>query len=68
MTYRAVGRDRYTVSGIVGTRIVYLHAVQTCGRDAVATMRIDYPASLKASLDPLVAHLAASLRGSGRCP
>ena len=67
VTYSAIGRDRYTISGTLGDRIVYLHAVPTCGRDGVATVRIDYPARVRSRLDAIVARVAASLRGSGRC-
>lgn len=67
LTYRAVTAGGYTLSGVSGSHIVYLHAIPTCGGIASATVRITYRSVDKARLDALVAHIARSLRGSAAC-
>ncbi len=67
VSYQKRTSGQYTISGVVGDRIVYIHAVLTCGGDAAAILRADYPVAQKARFGALVAHMAASLHGSSRC-
>jgi hypothetical protein len=67
VTYRQVSARATTFSGLQGTTIVYQHAIATCKGTASAIVHAEYPASEKARFDPLVAHMAKTLRGSNRC-
>lgn len=67
VTYRHVSAETYTYSGIKGDRIVYVHAVKTCKDLAAAIVNAEYPVADKARFDPIVAHMAKTLRGSNAC-
>ena len=67
VTYRQASARAFTLSGLKGDRIVYMRAVATCKGIAAATIEIDYPQGDKARFDALIAHMAATLRGSNDC-
>jgi hypothetical protein len=67
VTYRQVSARATTFSGLQGDTIVYQHAVATCKSSASAIIHAEYPRAEKARFDPLVAHMAQTLRGSNRC-
>jgi hypothetical protein len=61
-----------TVSGFKGDQIFYRHMILTCSDQVWNHVEFIYPAAEKAAFDPLVAHVAASLRGNAppgmNCP
>lgn len=61
--YRREGRDWVVVSGYKGDRIFYRKALLSCHGAVWNTVSLDYPAAAKAAFDPIVAHVAGSLRG-----
>ena len=61
--YKSRGRDRVVVSGRKGARIYYRKALLSCGATVWNSVYLEYPAARKAAFDPIVAHVAASLRG-----
>lgn len=67
ITYRQVSSGSATFSGTKGERILYQRAVSTCKGTAAAILRADYSASRKAIFDPLIAHMARTLKGSNNC-
>lgn len=62
IVYRRQGPDWVVVSGTNGDRIFYRKSLLTCG--VWNDMSLDYPAADKARFDPIVAHVAASLKGT----
>ena len=67
LTFQQVTARSYTLSGLKGDRILYIHATATCGGGAAAIVRVDYPAADRQRMDPSIARLARTLRGSGAC-
>jgi hypothetical protein len=67
VTYRQVTPNAFTLSGLAGDRIVYMHAVKTCKGDAAAVLRVEYRQSDRVQFDPLIAHMVKTLRGSNDC-
>ncbi len=67
ITYRQIAPSAYTLSGVSGDRIVYIHAVKTCKGEAAAILRVEYPQADKLQFDPLIAHMAGTLHGSNAC-
>ena len=67
VTYRQVSAEASTFSGLKGERIVYQRAVTTCGGTAAAILHAEYPTTQKVFFDPLIRHMAQTLRGSNRC-
>lgn len=70
--YTRQGRNWVVVSGRKGDRIFYKRSLLSCGGAVWNTVYLDYPAAEKAAFDPIVAHVAGSLRGgkgygTGRC-
>lgn len=61
--YKRRGRDWLVVSGRKGDRIFYRKALLGCGGTVWHSISLDYPAVDKKAFDPLVARVAASLRG-----
>jgi serine/threonine-protein kinase len=62
--YKSRGRDWIVLSGRRGDRIYYRRSLLTCHGTVWNTVSLDYPAAEKAAFDPIVAHVAASLRGA----
>ena len=62
VTYIKRGPGAVTVSGFQGDRIFYRHALLSCGAQVWSNVELEYPADQKAALDPIVAHVVASLR------
>ena len=67
VTYRQLSPTSFTLSGLEGDTVVYMHAVTTCKGLAAAFFEARYPIAEKTVIDPLVARAARSLRGSNRC-
>jgi hypothetical protein len=66
ITYSKQQGDWLVTSGTKGDRIFYRKQILTCKDTVWNDLDIEYPAADKAKYDPLVAHMAASLRaGSG---
>lgn len=70
--YKRQGRDWIVVSGRKGDRIFYRKSLLSCGGTVWNTVYLDYPAADKAAFDPIIAHVATSLRGgkgwgTGKC-
>ncbi len=70
--YKRQGRDWIVVSGRKGDRIFYKRSLLSCGGTVWNTVYLDYPAAEKAAFDPIVGHVAGSLRGgkgwgTGKC-
>jgi hypothetical protein len=61
--YKKQGRDWLVVSGRNGARIFYRKSLLSCGGEVWNSVSLDYPADEKAAFDPIVAHVAGSLRG-----
>jgi hypothetical protein len=61
ITYAQRGARTVTVSGFVGDRIFYRHSLLSCGAQVWSNVELEYPADEKAALDPIVAHVVASL-------
>jgi len=65
-TYKAKGKHGLTVSGLKGDKIVYRRSLLSCKDTVWNTVEITYPKAQKAAFDPIVAHVAASLKpGTG---
>lgn len=62
ITYRHVEPGLVVVSGLAGDRIFYRKSILSCGDTIWNTVALDYPKVDKQSFDPIVAHVAASLR------
>lgn len=62
VTYRRQGRDWVAVSGTKGDRIFYRRSLLSCNGTVWNNVSIDYPAAQKKNFDPLVTHVARSLR------
>ncbi|MBL1256338.1 hypothetical protein [Methylocystis sp. Sn-Cys] len=61
--YKRQGRDWIVASGRKGDRIFYRKSLLSCGGTVWNSVYLDYPAAEKAAFDPIVAHVAGSLRG-----
>jgi hypothetical protein len=61
--YKREGRGWLVVSGRKGDRVFYRKSLLSCGGTVWNTVYLDYPAAEKKAFDPIVAHVAASLRG-----
>ena len=61
VTYTQRGARTVTVSGFKGDKIFYRHSLLSCGAQVWSNVELDYPADEKAALDPIVAHVVASL-------
>ena len=57
------GASSLTLSGFDGDKIFYRRTILTCSGQVRNNVEITYPANEKSAFDPLVAHVAASLRG-----
>lgn len=70
ITYRAKGNGWFVYSGKGHGRILYERVVSACEGEIAVSVRFDYPASGKASWDPIVAHVAPSLKAGppDACP
>jgi hypothetical protein len=62
VTYMQRGAGAVTVSGFQGGKIFYRHSLLSCGAQVWSNVELEYPADEKAGLDPIVAHVVASLR------
>jgi serine/threonine-protein kinase len=62
VTYRSRNRRAVTVSGTKGQRIFFRRSILSCRDTVWNTVQIEYPAARKVAFDPLVAHVARSLR------
>ena len=62
VTYRAHKGDWIVVSGTRGGAIFYRKSLISCHNQLWNDVEIDYPAEERAKYDPLVAHIAASLK------
>ena len=60
--YERRGRDWLVVSGVKGDKIFYRKSLLSCRDTIWNNISLEYPASEKKTYDPLVAHVAASLR------
>ncbi|MGX9144533.1 hypothetical protein [Mesorhizobium sp. 128a] len=60
VTYSKTGKNWVVVSGTKGDKIFYARSVFG-KKDVIHTVRIEYPASLKAKYDPLIGAIARSL-------
>ena len=65
-TYKAKGKHGLTVSGVKGDKIIYRRSILSCKDTVWNTVEITYPKAQKAAFDPIVTHIAASLKpGTG---
>jgi Tfp pilus assembly protein PilE len=64
ITYRNKNARMSVISGTRGATIFYRKALLSCKDEVVNRVSIEYPAARKAAYDPLVSHVAGSLRGS----
>jgi hypothetical protein len=64
VTLSKKGARSLTVSGFKGDQIFYRHMILTCSDQVWNNVDLTYPAAEKAAFDPIVAHVAASLRGN----
>ncbi|MGE0008721.1 MAG: hypothetical protein AB7S92_24465 [Parvibaculaceae bacterium] len=62
VSYSAGQAGWFAFSGSKAGRIFYEKIVQACEGQIVNHVRLDYPAARKAEFDPIVAHVAKSLR------
>jgi hypothetical protein len=62
ITYKKREVHWVVASGTKGDRIFYRKTLLSCGDTVANHVSIEYPAADKAKYDPLVAHLAASLK------
>jgi hypothetical protein len=62
VTYQAHGDNWFVISGTKGDSIFYGRHLLSHGNQMTEVFSITYPASAKASYDPLVARMAKSLR------
>ncbi|MEF3365514.1 hypothetical protein V3H18_03085 [Methylocystis sp. 9N] len=60
--YERRGRDWLVVSGVKGEKIFYRKSLLSCRDTIWNSVFLEYPASEKDKYDPLVGHVAASLR------
>ena len=65
-TYKAMGKHGFTISGLKGDKIIYRRSLLSCKDGVWNSVEIIYPKAQKAVFDPIVAHIAASLKpGTG---
>ena len=62
VTYSAGEADWFAFSGSKADRIFYEKIIQACNGQIANHVRLDYPAARKGEFDPIVAHVAKSLR------
>lgn len=62
IAYTQRGARTVTVSGFQGDKIFYRHSLLSCGAQVWSNVELEYPADEKAALDPIVAHVVASLQ------
>ena len=60
--YSAGKADWFAFSGSKADRIVYEKIIKACDGEVANHVRLEYPAARKAEFDPVVAHVAKSLR------
>lgn len=59
----SAGKDGWTAfSGSKADRIFYEKVIEACNGDVANHVRLEYPAARKNEFDPIVAHVAKSLR------
>lgn len=61
--YKKVEKDRVVVSGRKGDQIYYSKSLLSCRGTVWNSVYLTYPAAEKKAFDPIVAHVAGSLRG-----
>jgi serine/threonine-protein kinase len=64
VTYRSKGPHQAVISGTRGAVIFYRKTMLSCKDQVINHLVIEYPAAQKQAFDPLVAHVAASMRTS----
>ena len=62
ITYKHRDKRGTVVSGVKGDRIFYRKAILSCRRQVWNNVAIEYPAAQKQAFDPVVTHVAGSLR------
>jgi hypothetical protein len=66
VSFSADKGDWYAFSGSKADRIFYEKIIQACNGQIANHVRLEYPAARKTEFDPIVAHVAKSLRsGNG---
>jgi serine/threonine-protein kinase len=63
VVYAKRGARALSLSGTGGDKIFYRRTILTCSDQVWNNIEITYPASEKSAYDPLVTHIANSLRG-----
>jgi len=62
VSYSAGREDWFAFSGSKADRIFYEKIIKACNGDIANHVRLEYPTARKAEFDPIVAHVAKSLR------
>jgi serine/threonine-protein kinase len=62
VTYSAGKKDWYAFSGSNADRIFFEKIIQACNGEIANHVRLEYPATRQCEFDPIVAHVAKSLR------
>ena len=62
ITYKTRGKQSLVISGVKGETIFYRRLVLSCRNSVWNGVEITYPKAKKAAFDPLVGHIAASLK------
>ena len=60
ITYKSIGRNRFVLSGIKGSTIVY--EKMFVGKETIYTLKITYPVTRKAKYGKIVAHISSSFK------
>lgn len=62
VSYSAGKSDWFAFSGSKGDRIFYEKVIKACNGEIANHVRLEYPVARKKEFDPIVAHVAKSLR------
>ena len=62
ITFKARGKQALVISGFKGENIFYRRLVLSCKNSVWNGVEITYPKAKKAEFDPIVSHIAASLK------
>jgi hypothetical protein len=61
----AAGKDQLTITGMRGSRAMFLKAILTCDKSQWAIVRLEYDAGARGEVDPLLGRIEQSFTPRG---
>jgi hypothetical protein len=61
----AAGKDQLTITGMRGSRAMFLKAILTCDKSQWAIVRLEYDAAARGEVDPLLGRIEQSFTPQG---